>query len=77
MDPSLWPKRSEMLPNMGSTSGPLSSPALGAGTGAHGPFQKAFFMQDFLFSGIWSFVHLASNADYFFLIEVHILLTSS
>lgn len=64
MDPSLWPTRSEVLPDLGSTSGPLSPPALGAGTGAHRPFQKAFFMQEFLFSGVWSFVHLAS--DYFF-----------
>lgn len=68
MEPSLWPTRSEVLPDLGSTPAPLSPPALGAGTGALGPFQKAFFMQDFLFSGIWSFVHLASNTDYFFLI---------
>lgn len=71
MDPSLWPTRSEVLPDLGSTLGPLSPPALGVGNGTHGPFQKAFFMQDFLFSGILSFVHLALNIDYFFLIQVH------
>lgn len=37
----------------------------GAGTGAHGSFQKPFFMQEFLLNGIWSIVHLASNANFF------------
>lgn len=49
----LWTPASGQPEVKPKKSGPLSPAALGAGTGAHGPYQELFFMQEFLFNGFF------------------------
>lgn len=56
----LWTPASGQPEVKPKKSGPLSPAALGAGTGAHGPYQELFFMQEFLFNGFFFWPHLAA-----------------